>query len=432
VNALLRFIAVLGCVGAGAGIAAAEDPKPKPLPNDIVAAWEKAGGTVGWLEKESFAAFGWNFYPLKKSDRVHRPEGLPGDLPAFQFRKWQPGVLSKLPSPNDPFAIDLSFVPITRDGLKELAVHKHLKRLNLEEDAITDEVLAGVAELKQLEWLNIGETKVTDAGMSSLAGLQHLEYLALPKTVTDAGFKEIRKLTQLRKLSARNSPITDIAAARIAELENLRDLEVTVTKLTDSGFKELTTIGSLRRLFIWDRFDASTRAPNISVRSLFQIRKLTKLEDLTLYSTATTDDVLLAVSRLDNLRHLKINMDPFTSHWITDAGIEHLAGSAKLESLELSNVGGTEKGIRHLAGLKQLRELKLSNCKVTDAGFTRLAGLKKLERLDLEGTAVTDAVLPTIAEFENLTYLRLTGTKVSADGVKLLKKALPKLDISGP
>ena len=87
---------------------------------------------------------------------------------------------------------------------------------------------------------------------------------------------------------------------------------------------------------------------------------------------------------------------------MTDAGLEHLKGLTKLQSLWLV---GTNVTLEHLDGLTSLQWLDLSLAPVTDAGLENLKGLT------------------------NLRLLALGGTKVTGAGVKKIHRALPDCDI---
>ena len=103
----------------------ADNAKPvPPLPEAVRAAWEKAGATVGWMEANPD---GWITF------RIAGGDGKPGEVPAFSFRKWQPGLVGKLPQPEQAFGLDLYNVQVADAGLKELAVLKQLQVLDLEE-----------------------------------------------------------------------------------------------------------------------------------------------------------------------------------------------------------------------------------------------------------------------------------------------------------
>jgi len=67
----------------------------------------------------------------------------------------------------------------------------------------------------------------------------------------------------------------------------------------------------------------------------------------------------------------------------------------------------------------------LEHTRVTDAGLEHLKGLSKLQTLDLQGTSVTDAGLEHLRGLTKLRSLFLYGTKTSGAGAKRLQQALP-------
>ncbi len=67
---------------------------------------------------------------------------------------------------------------------------------------------------------------------------------------------------------------------------------------------------------------------------------------------------------------------------------------------------------------------------ISDAGVAHLRGLAKLHTLDLSATAVTDSGLIYLAGLSNLRDLDLKYTLVTGAGVAKLQAALPDCDIS--
>jgi Leucine-rich repeat (LRR) protein len=58
-----------------------------------------------------------------------------------------------------------------------------------------------------------------------------------------------------------------------------------------------------------------------------------------------------------------------------------------------------------------------------------LAALSELESLNLYGNEVTDALLAKLATLPKLKKLYLWQTKVTEEGVKKLKEALPECEV---
>ena len=158
----------------------------------------------------------------------------------------------------------------------------------------------------------------------------------------------------------------------------------------------------------------------VDAAGLENLRGLTGLRVLTLYSTAVTDAALETVRGLTGLERLQLDGTP-----VTDRGMACLEGLTRLEVLHVNATQVTDAGLVHFKGLAGLRELWLQNTAVGDAGLAQLSGLAKLETLWLQNTQVTDAGLVHLKALKGLQHLSLTDTRVTASGVADLRAALP-------
>jgi Leucine-rich repeat (LRR) protein len=152
------------------------------------------------------------------------------------------------------------------------------------------------------------------------------------------------------------------------------------------------------------------------------MRRVDLIPALNLHVTNVSDDGLLYLNSLDELKHLRI-----TSDKITDAGLQHLQGVTNLEriDLDLMRTQISDVGLERLRGLTSIRSLSLSKANITDTGLAHLKTLTELERLDLFGTKVSDAGLEHLKGLTNLTSLYLHQTRVTVDGLQKLQQALP-------
>ena len=167
-----------------------------------------------------------------------------------------------------------------------------------------------------------------------------------------------------------------------------------------------------------------------------------------------TDEGMAAFEGMKNLDYLFLwAMGP-----ITDAGLKHLGGCAKLELL---NIGGNGDGItgtgfeslgqckslreltlnalpkiegqnlRFLSKLKSLENLRLSGCKgVTDADMEWIAQMSQLKSLYLGNTSVTDAGLAKLTGLRHLKELIVSAPLVTPAGAEVLKKVRPYLEVT--
>lgn len=111
------------------------------------------------------------------------------------------------------FAIHLT--QMTAAGVKELAAFPNLNNFSLEQEKVTDDMLAALREVNLLHALcyarcgvgwrpkraedvthvSLSSSKVTDAGLKHLASLPNLIFLEVPYTrITDAGERELQSL----------------------------------------------------------------------------------------------------------------------------------------------------------------------------------------------------------------------------------------------
>jgi hypothetical protein len=140
--------------------------------------------------------------------------------------------------------------------------------------------------------------------------------------------------------------------------------------------------------------------PQTGDREVAHLRGLTRLEQLYLCDTKTTDD-----------------------------GLAYVSGMTRLQFLNLCRTELGDHGLGHLRRLTGLRSLLLGGTSVTDAGLVHLKGLTSLEVLDLNLTDVTDAGLKHLKGLANLKQLYLARTRVTDAGADELHRALPKLNI---
>ena len=161
---------------------------------------------------------------------------------------------------------------------------------------------------------------------------------------------------------------------------------------------------------------------NITEAGLAHLKGPAKLQRLSLCSTQTNDASLAQLAGLTELEELLLS-----SNRITDAGLVHLNAMTKLRKLNLmhasavaSGVWITDAGIAQLAGLKELRILEIDDIKVTERGLKQLSGLTKLEILGLRSGTVDDRALGQVTAFRNLTNLGLHDTAVTDAGLNQL------------
>jgi hypothetical protein len=160
--------------------------------------------------------------------------------------------------------------------------------------------------------------------------------------------------------------------------------------------------------------------------NLKEISSMKNLQSLMVIADPQVGDAGLDYLRsLDNLRSLNL-----MNTAVSDAGLKHLARLKTLESLNLARTQISElKGISEIKGLKFLG---LRETRVSDPSLKELVGCANLKSLDLCGTKVSDACLKELAAFSRLELLDIRDTAITAKGVDMLQKALPKCYVRHP
>jgi len=112
----------------------------------------------------------------------------------------------------------------------------------------------------------------------------------------------------------------------------------------------------------------------------------------------------------------------------TDVQAQTMKESQDAAVAAIRKLGGNVRFDEKSPG-KPLVSVDLSDTKVSDAGLVHLKGLTKLQSLSLISTKVTDAGLVHLKGLTKLQSLNLSFSKVTDAGVKDLQTALPKCKI---
>lgn len=264
----------------------------------------------------------------------------------------------------------------TDAGAKLLEKFPQLTSLSLrQEGRLTDEALKSIGTLTRLKELSLnsyvgtrrlGWMRFSADGIRHLKGLKELESLHLVGQEVPAEALAFPKLTAL---GLGHSAVDDAVGKRIGELRALRHLELTYCGLGDEGLKRIAALPELRRFNI--------SSSHVTDAGVGHFRTHKRLEHVTLRVSGLTDESLGHLAQIETLTGLdlygsgKPGVDPGRNFSI--AGLQQLKKLPKLERLSLTNfdvVGGGYGGLREL---KHLRELNFMMANVTDAELESLA-----------------------------------------------------------
>ncbi|HLJ10948.1 MAG TPA: hypothetical protein VKU82_07155, partial [Planctomycetaceae bacterium] len=256
----------------------------------------RASGVVGDLLGDDTPEF------LRPVTQVVLPESLRNDdgLSALFV---QPGI----------DMLDLSYSPVTDQGLQHLRELKSLKTLWLDKTAVTDAGLANLKMLQNLELLSVRWTAVSDAGLLCLKSLPRLQSLYLVDTqVTGSGLAHLASLSQLRSLDLRRVPAGDVQLAPLASLTGLVSLDLQSTRLSDAGLAQLAALDRLEWL--------NLAGTEITDEGLGHLSAFPKLRELSLNNTGVSDAGLIRLRTLRSLRKLYLHFTAGGDGRVTQSG----------------------------------------------------------------------------------------------------------------
>ena len=218
----------------------------------------------------------------------------------------------------------------------------------------------------------------------------------------------------------------DVNLARIDDLPNHR--------LGEAGLKTplVTGQGDLLHLCKLPRLKSLYIGECLALddESLESLKGLDQLEILSISCANITDDALIHLHGLTQLRELYIG-NAIGCPPISGAGLRHLRRLACLKRLYIFVTVGNppdNSSLVSLGDLKQLESLVLIS-DMEDDGLKYVAGLVQLRELRVYSPQITDSGLQHLRRLSNLHSLDLTGDYVTDDGVKALREAIPRCKI---
>lgn len=351
-------------------------------------------------------------------------------------------------------------VALDEDSASVLENFTKLRSLTLINCNLTDAALASLANLTNLEYLAIDENNIGGEGLQHLSKLTKLRTLMLGYNETAQGArldfnkhgKHITGLTNLESLGLSAIDLNDDGLAHVAHLTKLWSLDIDQTDVKGSGLVYLMRCKKLKLIEFY--------SPEFNGMGIQHLAKCKELRRLDLKYTAVGDDALREIAKIQQLTELILPpygylygekfWQDLHSDDLTDEGLIEVAKLKNLKRLRISGGGITDRGMKSLAGLSNLSHLALEVLpNVKGECLEELSALTQVTELDLADTGVTDENLQHLAEFNNVTNLHLPkdasdaaldsvvglsklqflyiGKKISQEAIDKLKKAKPKL-----
>jgi hypothetical protein len=253
--------------------------------------------------------------------------------------------------------------PITDETCRRILTLADLARLDLNESGIDDRQFALLARLPKLTNLDLSATAVTDAVVDQLGRFPQLVEMNLSNTpITDAGLKRLQALPKLQTLRLSLTDVSDEGLSALEQLPELRSVDVQLTAVTASGAEKLRQANPQAKV----EFGASD-----ALLAGWQTKTRTVTTNVGGVQSMAFVNESIKVKRLHARGKTSAGGLPAG---VTDAGLVTLSVvQTDLEELDLRESEVTDQGIMKLRALKNLKHLDLRGSPVTEQGVKNLA-----------------------------------------------------------
>lgn len=204
---------------------------------------------------------------------------------------------------------------------------------------------------------------------------------------------------------------------QISQIPKLEIMKVSCKAVTNDHLLELRGMAQLKDLHITNR---DTKQSSISDQGLQVLSSLPALRRLVLHSSALNVRACELIGECTELRALEL-WGPITDECLKPLG--------KLNNLRHLVVVGTfsDAGLKQLSGLKQLTRLVLHSDHMTGSGLDSFAESPQLREVGFSGSPAGNATLSQLDQLPGLAVLNLSSPSVN-DAVLQTLPDLPQLE----
>ena len=268
---------------------------------------------------------------------------------------------------------------------EEIGQLAELKRLNLSNNALSDDALQPLSGLQQLEILRLRRNKIAGGGLAALSELPALSSLDLgfnqigentsvlarlqklatlfldSNQITSSGARPLAGMVNLTSLSMANNKIGDDGAQAVANLINLKTLNLSNNQIGAAGAQELARLTALKNLYLNHNKIGSDGAAAFSV--------LSALKTLDLSHTGVSDlSFLSAIRGLKTLGLNGLQLRTEDAEFLRRTGLQVYLSKGKLGDIpvELLSKHPTDDCMRRLRMHLKARDEDETNVEVRD------------------------------------------------------------------
>ncbi len=342
---------------------ASAQPSIHPDERAAAVALGKIGGRYGFDAQGRITelAFGYELILAKPGDFDHIARLR--DLKKLDLRGFGPSDLKFLAANVNLEELDLSRSSVGDAALASLKNLSKLRVLKLERSAVTDAGLAHLVDLPALEELYPGES-FGDEGVAHVGKIKSLRKLdAGNAKISNDGLSHLTQLKNIDSITLYGTKVNDDGMIHLVKMTSLRHIYIG-GHLTDAGLKELGKMTGLQTL--WLGVNDINHRIRITDAGLAHLKDLQDLRTLSLNQTQVTGRGLAHLGHMKALHTLELLGLP-----IADDDLKSLRALPALRTLDLRYTLITDAGVPDLTAM-QFDKLLVQGTKMTKVGHAAL------------------------------------------------------------
>lgn len=314
---------------------------------------------------------------------------------------------------------------LSLDDMKLIAKASELESIRMTGPSVNDEYVDALLESTKLKSVDIENSNITDASLEKLKALPDIETLALRRNLgfTDNAIKLFAEFPKLKTLKILYNDFSSASLFGLGKLSTVRVLDLRGLQVGDDTLMFVSKLENLEELRI--------RSSSVTSLGMSMLKKCKKLRILELQDSQISPDSVESFKEMDALRYLRI----FRADEFGADGVSELAALTELETLELRAMSCSNEALLKLKTLTNLKTVEFSELNGIDSAtvIDVLKSFPKLESIRIFAVPVDDSVASYLATVSNLKSVALPATSITDKGLDALTalQNLTTLDIHG-
>jgi Ran GTPase-activating protein (RanGAP) involved in mRNA processing and transport len=313
---------------------------------------------------------------------------------------------------------------LTLEDMQKIGKLTHLEWIRVGGPAINDSYVEALKGLTSLKIVDIENSSITDKSLEILKELPLIETLNLRRNLqfTDQAIKLFAEFPNLKTLQILYNGFSDMSLYDLDKVKSVRVLDIRALPVGDDTLMCIADLENLEEIRI--------RSGSVTNEGIAELKKCKKLKVIELQDAGVTAGLAEVLKDMENLRSLRI----FRCANFGAKGISELGALTQLETLELRDMACSNEALLALKPLDQLKIVEFSELSNVDSA-TMVSVLKaypKLENIRIFAIPVDDTVAEYLATVPALKHVSLPATAITNKGLEALAVlSLTMLDIHG-